>query len=157
MLTNNRLCFCRRKTICYTSCVPTGSLTYSSTTHWRNTGDASCVTTLRGRPILCRYMPQVLSDVLIDIWQWITQLILLLLHHQDKMPVIEGQLKEKKGGKWSIFKKWKSRYFTLSGAKLSYKDSVRCEYGIERFRESGCGSDMCCSLTTMTTMRSAGM
>lgn len=41
------------------------------------------------------------------------------------MPVIEGQLKEKKGGKWSIFKKWKSRYFTLSGAKLSYKDSVR--------------------------------
>jgi len=42
---------------------------------------------------------------------------------QDKMPVIEGQLKEKKGGKWSIFKKWRSRYFTLSGAKLSYKDS----------------------------------
>ena len=30
-------------------------------------------------------------------------------------PVIEGQLKEKKGGKWKIFKKWKSRYFTLSG------------------------------------------
>jgi hypothetical protein len=29
--------------------------------------------------------------------------------------VIEGQLKEKKGGKWKIFKKWKSRYFTLSG------------------------------------------
>ena len=46
------------------------------------------------------------------------------LFFQDKMPVIEGQLKEKKGGKWSIFKKWKSRYFTLSGAKLSYKDSV---------------------------------
>ena len=38
--------------------------------------------------------------------------------------MIEGQLKEKKGGKWKIFKKWKSRYFTLSGAKLSYKDSV---------------------------------
>ena len=38
--------------------------------------------------------------------------------------MIEGQLKEKKGGKWKLFKKWKSRYFTLSGAKLSYKDSV---------------------------------
>ena len=43
---------------------------------------------------------------------------------QEQVPVIEGQLKEKKGGKWKIFKKWKSRYFTLSGAKLSYKDSV---------------------------------
>ena len=29
--------------------------------------------------------------------------------------MIEGQLKEKSGGKWKIFKKWKSRYFTLSG------------------------------------------
>ena len=37
-------------------------------------------------------------------------------------PVIEGQLKEKKGGKWKIFKKWKSRYFTLSGARLAYKE-----------------------------------
>ena len=43
---------------------------------------------------------------------------------QEQVPVIEGQLKEKKGGKWKIFKKWKSRYFTLSGAKLSYKESV---------------------------------
>ena len=43
---------------------------------------------------------------------------------QEQVPVIEGQLKEKKGGKWKLFKKWKSRYFTLSGAKLSYKDSV---------------------------------
>ena len=43
---------------------------------------------------------------------------------QDRVPVIEGQLKEKKGGKLSIFKKWRSRYFTLSGAKLSFKDSV---------------------------------
>jgi hypothetical protein len=33
----------------------------------------------------------------------------------EEEPVIEGQLKEKKGGKWKIFKKWKSRYFTLSG------------------------------------------
>ena len=37
---------------------------------------------------------------------------------------LEGQLKEKKGGKWSFFKKWKSRYFTLSGAKLTYKETV---------------------------------
>lgn len=38
--------------------------------------------------------------------------------------MIEGQLKEKKGGRWSLFKKWKSRYFTLSGDKLTYKDTV---------------------------------
>ena len=38
--------------------------------------------------------------------------------------MIEGQLKEKKGGKWKLFKKWKSRYFTLSGAKLTYKETV---------------------------------
>jgi hypothetical protein len=38
--------------------------------------------------------------------------------------VIAGQLKEKKGGKWKIFKKWKSRYFTLSGAKLTYQETV---------------------------------
>ena len=43
---------------------------------------------------------------------------------QEQEPVIEGQLKEKKGGRWSIFKKWKSRYFTLSGDKLTYKDTV---------------------------------
>ena len=41
---------------------------------------------------------------------------------QEQEPVIQGQLKEKKGGRWSIFKKWKSRYFTLSGDKLTYKD-----------------------------------
>jgi len=40
----------------------------------------------------------------------------------DEEPVIEGQLKEKKGGKWRIFKKWKNRYFTLSGARLAYKE-----------------------------------
>ena len=43
---------------------------------------------------------------------------------KEQEPVIEGQLKEKKGGRWSIFKKWKSRYFTLSGDKLTYKDTV---------------------------------
>ncbi len=41
--------------------------------------------------------------------------------------MIEGQLKEKKGGRWKLFKKWKSRYFTLSGAKLTYKEEVREE------------------------------
>ena len=41
---------------------------------------------------------------------------------KDEEPVIEGQLKEKKGGKWRIFKKWKNRYFTLSGARLAYKE-----------------------------------
>ncbi len=37
--------------------------------------------------------------------------------------MIAGQLKEKRGGKWNIFKKWKSRYFTLSGAKLTYQEN----------------------------------
>ena len=46
---------------------------------------------------------------------------------QESEPVIEGQLKEKKGGKWKIFKKWKSRYFTLSGARLAYKDEAKQE------------------------------
>lgn len=44
---------------------------------------------------------------------------------QDGYPAIEGQLKEKKG-RWKIFKRWKTRYFTLSGATITYnkKDSV---------------------------------
>ncbi|XP_043219639.1 protein melted-like [Amphibalanus amphitrite] len=37
-------------------------------------------------------------------------------------PVMEGQLKEKKG-RWKIFKRWRTRYFTLSGAHLSYRCS----------------------------------
>ncbi|XP_054287445.1 protein melted-like isoform X1 [Macrosteles quadrilineatus] len=41
---------------------------------------------------------------------------------QDSQPVIEGQLKEKKG-RWKIFRRWRTRYFTLSGAHLSYKGS----------------------------------
>ncbi|XP_044754125.1 protein melted isoform X2 [Coccinella septempunctata] len=40
----------------------------------------------------------------------------------DAQPVIEGQLKEKKG-KWRLFRRWKTRYFTLSGAHLSVKGS----------------------------------
>lgn len=35
-------------------------------------------------------------------------------------PVIEGQLKEKKK-KWKLFRHWRTRYFTLSGAHLSYR------------------------------------
>ena len=37
-------------------------------------------------------------------------------------PVIEGELKEKKG-KWSLFRRWRTRYFTLSGVHL-YRDEV---------------------------------
>ncbi|CAG9759998.1 unnamed protein product [Ceutorhynchus assimilis] len=40
----------------------------------------------------------------------------------DTQPVIEGQLKEKKG-KWRLFRRWRTRYFTLSGAHLSCKGS----------------------------------
>lgn len=43
---------------------------------------------------------------------------------QDSEPVIEGQLKEKKA-KWKIFRRWRTRYFTLSGAHLSYRDSEK--------------------------------
>lgn len=38
-----------------------------------------------------------------------------------KDPVIEGQLKEKRG-KWKIFQRWRERYFTLTGLSLSYRD-----------------------------------
>ena len=54
---------------------------------------------------------------------------------QEQEPVIEGQLKEKKGGRWSIFKKWKSRYFTLSGDKLTYKDTVMIFYQNEEIKK----------------------
>ncbi|KAA0203177.1 hypothetical protein HAZT_HAZT011065, partial [Hyalella azteca] len=50
---------------------------------------------------------------------------------QDNTPVIEGQLKEKKS-KWKLFRKWRTRYFTLSGAHLSY----RGEHG-DRLEEKG--------------------
>ncbi|KAJ8722943.1 hypothetical protein PYW07_004123 [Mythimna separata] len=40
----------------------------------------------------------------------------------DGVPVIEGQLKEKKG-RWRLFRRWRTRYFTLSGAHLSCKGS----------------------------------
>lgn len=37
----------------------------------------------------------------------------------DGYPEIAGQLKEKKG-KWMFFKRWKTRYFTLSGGSITY-------------------------------------
>ncbi|XP_063619996.1 protein melted isoform X2 [Cydia splendana] len=41
---------------------------------------------------------------------------------QPGAPVIEGTLKEKKG-RWRLFRRWRTRYFTLSGAHLSVKGS----------------------------------
>ncbi|XP_005094008.1 ventricular zone-expressed PH domain-containing protein homolog 1 isoform X2 [Aplysia californica] len=40
----------------------------------------------------------------------------------DGYPEIAGQLKEKKG-KWKFFKRWKTRYFTLSGGSITYDKS----------------------------------
>nr|XP_054768635.1 ventricular zone-expressed PH domain-containing protein homolog 1-like isoform X2 [Lytechinus pictus] len=34
-------------------------------------------------------------------------------------PLIEGQLKEKKV-RWKLFRRWKTRYFTLAGERLLY-------------------------------------
>ncbi|XP_041377573.1 ventricular zone-expressed PH domain-containing protein homolog 1-like [Gigantopelta aegis] len=41
---------------------------------------------------------------------------------QDGLPNIAGQLKEKKG-KWKFLKRWKTRYFTLSGGSITYSKS----------------------------------
>lgn len=49
----------------------------------------------------------------------------------NTQPVIEGQLKEKKG-RWRLFRRWRTRYFTLSGAHLSCKGSV-CIRFINRY------------------------
>nr|XP_053630422.1 protein melted-like [Cherax quadricarinatus] len=48
----------------------------------------------------------------------------------EDTPVIEGQLKEKKS-KWKIFRKWRTRYFTLSGAHLSYRGAGTVSKRIE--------------------------
>ncbi|KYB28564.1 Protein melted-like Protein [Tribolium castaneum] len=52
---------------------------------------------------------------------WI-HLMFISLQLGDTQPVIEGQLKEKKG-RWRLFRRWRTRYFTLSGAHLSCKGS----------------------------------
>ncbi|KAB7497865.1 Protein melted [Armadillidium nasatum] len=52
---------------------------------------------------------------------------------EENTPVMEGQLKEKKS-KWKIFRKWRTRYFTLSGGHLSYRgeeDKIDEKGGIE--------------------------
>ncbi|XP_013397892.1 ventricular zone-expressed PH domain-containing protein homolog 1-like [Lingula anatina] len=41
---------------------------------------------------------------------------------QDGHPIIAGHLKEKKG-RWKFFKRWKTRYFTLSGSTMTYSVS----------------------------------
>lgn len=43
---------------------------------------------------------------------------------QESLPVIEGQLKEKRR-RWKLFRQWRTKYFTLSGANLSCRELVR--------------------------------
>ncbi|XP_022345300.2 ventricular zone-expressed PH domain-containing protein homolog 1-like [Crassostrea virginica] len=53
-----------------------------------------------------------------------------MCNHPEKMydlmkngtPVIAGQLREKKG-RWKFLKRWKTRYFTLSGTQITYSKS----------------------------------
>lgn len=52
--------------------------------------------------------------------------------HGTGQPMIEGQLKEKKG-KWRLFRRWRTRYFTLSGAHLSCKGSVNSFFFLNNF------------------------
>ncbi|XP_022666091.1 ventricular zone-expressed PH domain-containing protein homolog 1-like isoform X2 [Varroa destructor] len=40
---------------------------------------------------------------------------------QESLPVIEGQLKEKRR-RWKLFRQWRTKYFTLSGANLSCRE-----------------------------------
>ena len=46
--------------------------------------------------------------------------------HNHLQICFSGQLKEKKG-RWKFLKRWKTRYFTLSGSAITYnkKDMVR--------------------------------
>jgi hypothetical protein len=41
----------------------------------------------------------------------------------SEQPILEGCLKEKKG-KWRLFKRWRTRYFTLSGGQLQAKGVI---------------------------------
>ena len=54
-----------------------------------------------------------------------TMLLLLKMtksHFSVFLFFLQGQLKEKKG-KWKVFKRWKTRYFTLSGGTFTYSKS----------------------------------
>lgn len=43
------------------------------------------------------------------------------LRQDSNNPVLEGQLKEKRG-RWKFFKRWHTKYFTLSSAALSCRE-----------------------------------
>jgi hypothetical protein len=47
----------------------------------------------------------------------------LIKSDNSNMPLLEGQLKEKRG-KWKFFKRWHTKYFTLSSAALTYSEST---------------------------------
>ncbi|XP_054159011.1 ventricular zone-expressed PH domain-containing protein homolog 1-like [Oppia nitens] len=71
-----------------------------------------------------RYFDVFEFNAIVQIWGC------FLCNHPEKAngflksnePVIEGQLKEKKG-KWKLFRRWRTRYFTLSGIQLSYREA----------------------------------
>ena len=48
------------------------------------------------------------------------------------MPLLEGQLKEKRG-KWKFLKRWHTKYFTLSSAALTCSDQT---YNVSAFLET---------------------
>uniref|UniRef100_A0AC34GFM0 PH domain-containing protein n=1 Tax=Panagrolaimus sp. ES5 TaxID=591445 RepID=A0AC34GFM0_9BILA len=47
----------------------------------------------------------------------------LIKSDNSNMPLLEGQLKEKRG-KWKFFKRWHTKYFTLSSAALTYSENT---------------------------------
>ena len=68
-----------------------------------------------------------------NIYQWLTYSNVVTGGHsyvgfKTTGDVFQGQLKEK-NGKWRLFKRWKKRYFTLSGGNFTYqKTGVRNSY-----------------------------
>ena len=65
-----------------------------------------------------------------DVFEYSGQWGCFLCNHPDRaagfnteQPLIQGVMKEKKG-KWKMFKRWRTKYFTLSGAHLTSKGSV---------------------------------
>lgn len=70
-----------------------------------------------------RYTDVFEFNALIKSWTCFT------CNHPEKLneleinPVIQGQLAAKeKRGKWRLFRRWRERYFTLTGLSLSYRD-----------------------------------